>query len=459
VSSSVDPYHSIADSFTVMDADVNEALMLLMRYPCPSDPNGPQTFVHDAIFLKANTDVDAGISVVTKYSGHAPPRIILERPMTPEQLSQSDTPDSRRARSPFDSPAAAANTVETVLHDAARGFLNRGERWGLNQALRDAVGEVRKNVQGLNSGRGSPRTGSLSGIRPLHRTTRSDVSTNIAANVLRKITALEERNKQLAKMLEGAVGELWKFEKDASEKKEVEGDSLQALSMAVAKVQFVQVFLQDATLPLPPEETENVASDPPNDETSAESTEEKALSPKVEPAPEPPQPQPSPMMKPTDDFTAAPTRSPSIPIPRILRPSSTQPPHQGLPTTLLSPEHASAPTAAGLSTTSSASLSTSLSSRPRLEQSSFSWMLGQAHEDRSGFVTASPFSPHEKRWNAAHGGSEKGFLFGEEDEVVGEVKVNEDKGKGKKGAAKGRSGSLLAREDIGLGDMGSGSEA
>jgi hypothetical protein len=81
-------------------------------------------------------------------------------------------------------------------------------------------------------------------------------------------------------------------------------------------------------------------------------------------------------------------------------------------------------------------------------------MLGQAHEDRSGFVNASPFSPNERRHNAAHGGTEKGFLFGEDDEVVGEPKVKE-KGKGQN---KGRTNSLLrTQEDIDLGDFGGGS--
>jgi TBC1 domain family protein 5 len=433
---------------TVMEADLNEALMLLMRYSCPTEPHGPYTFVQDAIYLKANTNVDGGITLVTKYSSRAPPRITpIDRPMTP------GTPDSHRSRSPFASPAT--NTVENILHDAARGVVSRGERWGLNQALRDAVGEVRKNVQGLNSGRGSPRTGSTMGIKPLHRNTKSDVSSNIAANVLRKITTLEERNKQLAKMLEGAVADLWKFEKDAAEKKEAEESSLQSLSMAVAKVQFVQVFLQDSTLPLPPEE--QIAQHDPVSEDKADD----ALKPEMDPD-RPPlpsrimpaddiSPRGSPEVKPVlISITSPISTSPPTSIP-VRRPTSTQTPPPSQPTTSLTAEHASAPTAASLSASSS---------RPRIEQSSFSWMLGQAHEDRSGFVNASPWSPNERRYNAAHGGGEKGFLFGEEDEVVGEPKAKEKaQNKTIKGQAKGRTNSVLrAQEDIDLGDMGSGAE-
>jgi TBC1 domain family protein 5 len=436
-----------------MEADLNEALMLLMRYPCPSAPHQPYTLVQDAVYLKASPDIDGGITIVTKYSNRAPPRITqVARPMTP------GTPDSHRSRSPFASPATSS--VESMLHDAARGVVSRGERWGLNQALRDAVGEVRKNVQGLNSGRGSPRTRSTVGIQPLHRGTKSDVSSNIAANVLRKITALEERNKQLAKMLEGAVADLWKFEKDAAEKKEVENSSLQAFSMAVAKVQFVQVFLQDSTLPLPPDENEQKISEAEIEGKEGETLGSQSQTdlpplPSREPAAETQSLPDSSVVKPVTISISSPTStSPPLSIP-VRRPTSTQTPPPSHPTTSLTAEHASAPTAASLSA------STTTSSRPRIEQSSFSWMLGQAHEDRSGFVNASPFSPNERRYNAAHGGVEKGFLFGEEDEVVGEAKTKE-KTKSKVGQVKGRTNSVLqAQEDIDLGDMGqeSGLEA
>jgi TBC1 domain family protein 5 len=434
-----------------MEADLNEALMLLMRYPCPPAPHKPYTLVQDAIYLKANTNADGGITLVTKYSNRAPPRIAqAARSMSPA------TPDSYRSRSPFASPATS--TVENMLHDAARGVVSRGERWGLNQALRDAVGEVRKNVQGLNSGRGSPRTGSAVGIQPLHRGTKSDVSSNIAANVLRKITALEERNKQLSKMLEGAVADLWKIERDAAEKREAEDSSLQALSMAVAKVQFVQVFLQDSTLPLPSDEQEQKKS-----EAETEEKEEELLRSEPEtdrppllsrdPAAEIQSLQDSLVVKPvTISITSPTTTSSPLSIP-ARRPTSTQTPPPSHPTTSLTAEHASAPTTASLSASTT-------TSRPRIEQSSFSWMLGQAHEDRSGFVNASPFSPNERRYNAAHGGAEKGFLFGE-DELVGEQKAKE-KMKLKKGQVKGRTNSVLqSQEDIDLGDMGaeSGVEA
>jgi len=246
-------------------------------------------------------------------------------------------------------------------------------------------------------------------------------------------------------MLEVAVADLWKFEKKASEKKESEDESLQALGMAIAKVQFVQVFLQDSTLPLPPEE----GAKSPNKEAVTGGEPVLKLEQAPQAAPEPPpndvvsqsslpaKAMPQPLEQPI--AVLAPP-----PIAMSTRPAANRTPHASLPTTSLSSEHASGTPVTSLSPQQG---------RPRLEQSSFSWMLGQAHEHRHSFIDPSPFSPGEKRFHAAHGGDEKGFLFGEENDVVGEPKPVE-KGKGKE--KKRNSSVLRAREDIGLGDMAGG---
>jgi TBC1 domain family member 5 len=376
-----------------------------MRYPSPSQPHGPRTFLNDAIFIKAHCTVEGGTQLIIKYSNRAPPQFkrIAPRPSTPDSTTGSGTPNSFRARSPFGSPAPRA--LDALIGEAARGVLSRGEKWGFN--LRDAVGEVRKNVQGLQSGHASPR------IAPSHRSTRSDISNNIAANVLRKMTVLEDRNLRLAKMLEVAVADLWKIEKKASENQETEDESLQALSIAIAKVQFVQVFLQDSSLPLPPEKPVGEA---------AVSEEQSKID--EEPVPDNPDEtrQPAPKSPPADvPHSPPPQNSPpkppaivlaSSPIAMTARPLAQTPP--SLPTTSVLSEHAS-----GTSISSLAAHPT----RPRIEQSSFSWMLGQAHENRKEFINPSPFSPAERRAHAAHGTEEKGFLFGEEDDVVGEPKT------------------------------------
>lgn len=407
--------------------------MLLMRYPSPSQPQGPRTLVLDAIYLKSHCNEEGGSEVIVKYSNRAPPpfKRIAPRPDTPD--SNIGTPNSTRARSPFGSPAPRA--LDALLGDTARGVLSRGEKWGFNM-VRDAVGEVRKNVQSLQSGQPSPRLG------PSHRATKSEVSNNIAANVLRKMTALEDRNKRLAIMLETAVADLWKIEKQVAEKKEVEGQS-DALSIAVAKVQFVQVFLQDSTLPLPPEDPVIESGVPKVEEIKAEEPELLAAADVTEPAS-------ALLQKPEDspDKSVSPPRQPAIPMasspPMSITVPPTNTPPASLPTTSLTAEHASG--------TPISSTLTPKPIRPKIDQSSFSWMLGQAHEHRKSFIDPQPLSPAEKRFHAAHGGEDKGFLFGEENDVVGEPPKKPDKTKGKE--KRRNSAVTRAREDIGLGDMG-----
>jgi TBC1 domain family protein 5 len=409
--------------------------MLFMRYPSPPQPNGPRTLVLDAIYLKSHCNDEGGSELIVKYSNRAPPQFkrVVPRPDTPD--SNVGTPNSFRARSPFGSPAPRA--LDALIGDAARGVLTRGEKWGFN-IVRDAVGEVRKNVQNLQAGQPSPRLG------PSHRATKSEVSNNIAASVLRKMTALEDRNKRLATMLETAVADLWTIEKEIAEKKEVEGQS-DALSVAVAKVQFVQVFLQDSTLPLPPNDP--IEEIPKLEEPNAEQSTTTATAPDEAPGPgstflprdsnDIPQVSVSPPRNPAIPMASSPPMSVTALVP-------TQTPPASLPTTSLSAEHASGtPIPSGLAPKQS---------RPRIEQSSFSWMLGQAHEHRKSFIDPQPLSPAEKRYHAAHGGEDKGFLFGEENDVPGEPK-KPDKTKGKE--KRKNSAVTRAREDIGLGDLGS----
>lgn len=73
-----------------------------------------------------------------------------------------------------------------------------------------------------------------------------------------RVKTLEERSKQLAKLLEGALGELMEYHKSVTaldEKNEHRDGAPGAedLGVAIAKVQFVQVYLDDPKLLLPKE--------------------------------------------------------------------------------------------------------------------------------------------------------------------------------------------------------------
>src|ERR1700760_3826407 len=116
----------------VMAANMNEALSLLLRYPSPSADHGPQSFVYDALDLKNNLATETGHAIIQKRTGRRPP------PAIAIAIRQSSPARSDRAHTPFGSPSPAS--FESLLQNAAREVMSRGERWGLSQAVRDVVG-------------------------------------------------------------------------------------------------------------------------------------------------------------------------------------------------------------------------------------------------------------------------------------------------------------------------------
>lgn len=233
-----------------MEANYSVALMLLLKYPAPEAPYGPQSFVDDAIYLRDNFSAAGGAKVISKYGAKAPSLHSSDlRPSTP--LGEGLSPKQRltRTRSPLTSPASFLQQqggVEALFQGAARGVLDRGERLGINQAVRDAVGEVRKNMQGLqasrsNSMRGQPSEGTRWSL---------DEGKAVPSPSRATVSAINARNQQLARMLDRAMADL----RAASLSKESDKDQcVQAMELAIAKVDFVKIYLEDSTMPLPPE--------------------------------------------------------------------------------------------------------------------------------------------------------------------------------------------------------------
>ncbi|PSN67896.1 RabGAP/TBC [Corynespora cassiicola Philippines] len=390
--------------------DTNEAFTILLRYPEPEAP--PYTFIKDALYLRDHLTPEGGSEIITRYGQKAP---VLDATPKPEVRLPSPSPSfaSSRTRHSASSPKSFAPQqgvgIEALLQGAAKNVFERGSQWGVGKAIREAVGEVRKNVEayqtGVASGQITPRAGGREYRKPAQIATdranqRPGLDRAQSGNAIRKIEGLERRNKGLAKMLESSVAELWEYHKTRSEDVKENQEELEALSLAIAKVQFVQVYLEDATLPLPVDEATEQAA---NASIAATIT------------------------SPTSPASSVPERTSSAPPSASgsqSRPSSsaTNNVEKG---TLLSPK----PTSPHQSRSPVAS-SLSPRTRPNLTSSSFSWMLGE-ESSPSTFVSGAAhtaLSSDEKRRRKG-----KGFLFGDDEE-------NEDsQSEGKKTGASGKN--------------------
>jgi TBC1 domain family protein 5 len=124
-------------------------------------------------------------------------------------------------------------SIESLFQGAAkgaRGVLERGEKLGINQAVREAMGEIRKNMQGFNETKFTPQAA-------------KDLLSHESA--AKGLVAMERRNRQLASMLDETVANLKTL---SASNLEDRAKSLDLIEIAAAKVQFVQIYLDDSTM-------------------------------------------------------------------------------------------------------------------------------------------------------------------------------------------------------------------
>jgi TBC1 domain family protein 5 len=408
----------------LMAADTNEAFALLLRYPEPATP--PYTLIKDALYLRDHLTPLGGAEIITRYGKQAP---IIEPESRPNLREPSPSPSfvSSRTRQSIGSPRSFVTQqgagFEALIQGAAKNVLDRGSQWGVGKALRDAVGEVRKNVEayqsGTNSGQSTPRSGGREFRKPGQLGTtaangRPTLERVQSANTFKKMEELDRRNKSLAKMLEVAVGDLWEYHRERDEvQKAKEGDqkgkeAMAALSLAIAKVQFVQVYLEDSSIPLPVDEATELASTAQAAITLA--------------SPTPQSPVSSGQASTVPPISLSTTPQSTTPLTTVSKNSS---PLDSRPT--------SPPTRA-LSPPSKLASTLSPPSRPHLTSSNFSWMLGEdsASSNFASGAAHSTFSSDEKRRMKG-----KGFLFGDDEDDEGSIKDGKKGNNGNKGGAKG----------------------
>ncbi|GAB1320558.1 Rab-GTPase-TBC domain-containing protein [Madurella fahalii] len=237
--------------WTLLEADYSVALQLMLKYPAPPPPHGPHTFVDDAIYLKNHLDAAGGVTLIFKYTGRSPTGTVASSPAQ----SRTSTPSfhgfsglrhrTLGARSPLSSSSRILQQpggVEALLQGAAKNVMEKGEKLGINQAVRDAMGEIRRNVQGFQEARGPARGG-----RSPFIDSRPAVSEHALA-----VTLIERRNRRLAAMLDESVTNLKMLA--ASGFHGEQEKHLETVEVAAAKIQFVKACLEDPSLDLPEEE-------------------------------------------------------------------------------------------------------------------------------------------------------------------------------------------------------------
>ncbi|KAF2972166.1 hypothetical protein GQX73_g1444 [Xylaria multiplex] len=242
----------------LLEADYSVALQLLLKYPVPTPPNGPHTFIDDAVYLQDHLNTTGGAELIAKYSGRAPRPPSRSIPTTPRVTAPGLRQKLAGARSPLSPPRfrPPPGGVEALFQGAAKNVLEQGERLGINQAVRDAMVEIRRNVQEAKS--------SMKTSRDLFSEPRPNTA-------IRAVAVMDRRNRQLASMLDEPITTLRKLS-SASEPGDDKQKAQDALEVAVAKLQFIKVYLEDSTLALPDEEdAQDVPTSPKQEERKVDS--------------------------------------------------------------------------------------------------------------------------------------------------------------------------------------------
>ncbi|KAL9618929.1 MAG: hypothetical protein Q9160_006393 [Pyrenula sp. 1 TL-2023] len=344
----------------LLEVDYSSALTLLLRYPSLEPPYGPQSLVRDAIFLSEHRTREAAASLTEKYTTKRP-TLLPEQRVEHHQKDTSARSTGRErlhlSSTPHDDVSASPNrygsrlshqqkNLESLFQEVSGGLQRRTENWSLSRAVRGAVGEVRRNVGNINSASGSPRRIATASRETLVATAEPEETIE---SLTTRISALETRNKLLAKMLGGALESLRTQKEDER--------SEDTFNISLAKIQFVQVYLDDPEIPIPPE----------TPEPEQESTRTKQES----------QPDQASESQQTDKDSAVLNSSSKPPDPKQKQIEGPK-------------EKASVPSEP------EAKSAKNLSIRPSLAQSSFSWMLGEDRH-RSSFVSSVSIAPEEER--------------------------------------------------------------
>jgi TBC1 domain family protein 5 len=122
----------------LLDADYNNALGLLLRYPELDKDLPAQTLALDALYLRSHMNNEGASYLVLKYTGRP---LISDRPTTPPALQRNITTFSginatrHAGRNSLSPPRATkqSRNIEGILQSTAKNIYARGEKLGINK--------------------------------------------------------------------------------------------------------------------------------------------------------------------------------------------------------------------------------------------------------------------------------------------------------------------------------------
>ncbi|KAK3340337.1 RabGAP/TBC [Neurospora tetraspora] len=236
--------------WTLLESDYAMALQLLLRYPVPPDSQGPHTFVDDALYLRDHPNATGGATIIFKHTRKHPllssaaPSVTSPGPQPPASPSKHGFGSLRQrtlgARSPLSSLQQPGG-VEALLSGAAKNMIERGEKLGINQAVRDAMGEIKK---GLQEARNSSSSRSAAGRSPLR-------DGYLYQPPQHTVTSMQRRNRQLAALLDESITSLKHLAASGLGETADKEKHIETVEITAAKIQFVKACLEDSSLILP----------------------------------------------------------------------------------------------------------------------------------------------------------------------------------------------------------------
>ncbi|KAL2402912.1 TBC1 domain family member 5 [Exophiala dermatitidis] len=242
--------------WSLVEADYTAAITALTHYSLPTPTGDPRSLVRDAIFLDKTRNSEAGAMLIQYYSGRRPKESEASGSRSTSGLRTSRKPQHRN--SPSASPGRFSSShkhLEGLFQEVTGGLQRRTEGWNVSKAVRTAVGEVRRNMNQYQVSHS--------------RNSSSDTINVEKPDPQRRLQELQERNRVLAKMLEGAIQSLRSIKLTGPDNAEAE----HGLNVSLAKIQFVSMYLSNPDTPIPKEEpsTESRSVTPPKDEATEES--------------------------------------------------------------------------------------------------------------------------------------------------------------------------------------------